>query len=63
MSNLEPLVITYWDYHAELYKVSVEVKVAEWDDSGNFIEFDSRSVLDKNEAMMIAEWLFKWVNE
>lgn len=63
MNKLEPLLITYWDDRAELNKVSVEACVADWSDNGEFIEFDSRAVLDKNEAKQIAEWLLKWVNE
>lgn len=63
MSIIEPLAITYWDDRAEMYKYSVEARVAEWDEKGEFIEFDSRAVLDKNEALQIADWLLKWVNE
>lgn len=63
MNNLEPLIIKYWDERAELEKVSVEAFVADWSEDGEFIEFDSRAVLDKNEAKQIAEWLIKWVNQ
>lgn len=58
---LETLVVTYFDDRAELNKVSVEAKVAEWDDTGEFMELDARAVLDKNEARQLADWIYKWI--
>ena len=63
MSKIEPLVITFWDDRAEMYKPSVEASVADWSEDDMYIELESRAVLDKEEARKLGEWLTRWANQ